>query len=177
MISAFSETMITKVNENPNFTLKVPTHLSIPFDSRKVDHKIGWKHVGKESGNAKCTVHKRFLLDVGSESFFYRNLRSFMIRKFIDAFVDMVREVEICVRGWHEGGIPFDESQCCQGGISPGPQFWPKEGESIKKKVEEVISRLKSSSGQRTSTPSESASPGKVRGRDRKSSSIFVNIE
>jgi len=169
---AFSETMITNLGENPKFSMKVPTHLATPHEIRKVDHTIGWKQIGSNSKTPKCTVHKRFLLDVGSESFFYRNLRSFMIRKFIDAFVDMVREVEICVRGWHEGVEPFDESQCCQGGAAPGPQFWPKEGESVRKRVEMVIADLQN----KAASPNLAMS-GKIRGRERKSSSFFVGVE
>jgi len=131
--------------------------------------------VGKDSQNVKCTVHKRFLLDVGSDGFFFRNLRSFMIRKFIEAFVDMVREVELCVRGWHDGtNIPFDSSVCCQGGVSPGPRFWPREGESLKTRVEELIADLKNST---TKGDSLSPPPPPRKGRDRKSSSIFMGVE
>jgi hypothetical protein len=180
---AFSETILTELNEKPRFSVNVPSKLAIPHEIRKVSHLAGWKHVGNDSHRTKCTVHKRFLLDVGSDSFFYRNLRSFMIRKFIDAFVDMVREVELCVRGWHQGNAPFDESQCCQGGIAPGPRVWPREGESVKARVEALLIELKQrghSGSMSMSIPgSPPMSPGKhpFKGRERKSSSIFLGVE
>jgi hypothetical protein len=169
--SAFSETVLTNVNEKPKFHMQVPSKLAVPYEQRKVDHLTNWKHVGKDSRSPKGTVHKRFLLDVGSDSFFFRNLRSFMIRKFIDAFIEMAREVELTVRGWHEGQPRFDESVCSQGGVSPGPQFWPKQGESVKQRVAEVIAELKS-------TSAIPMSPGPApKGRDRKSSSMFLSVE
>lgn len=156
--------------------MKVPTKLSVPHEYRKLDHTINWKQVASNSKTPKCTVHKRFLLDVGSDSFFYRNLRSFIIRKFIEAFTDMAREVELCVRGWHEGQPPFDESQCFQGGIAPGPSLWPKQGQSVRKQVDGVLAELKSKMASATTSPTPSQRKG-VKGRDRNSSSFFVGVE
>lgn len=161
------------LKEEPNFTMKIPTGLATPHERRKIDHVTGWKNATKESKEPKCTVHKRFLLDVGSDSFFFRNLRSFMIRKFVEAFVDMVREVEMCVRAWHTGSPKFDESVCCQGGVSPGPRFWPKHGESVQAKAEKLISNLKTNMSAIPMSPG----PPVPRGRERKSSSMFLQTE
>jgi hypothetical protein len=136
--SAFSETYYCEVGEKPVFTIQPPANIALPFESKKVDFVKHWSAAPKsfDSEMVHGLVYKRFMLDVGVDNMLFRRIRAFMVSKFQDAFIDMVREVVTCVLSWTEDSQrrPRFESSAQPGDLASPSRLWPTNGESLQEK-------------------------------------------
>jgi hypothetical protein len=164
--SAFSETVYCNVGEIPQFSIEIPSNTALPYSQTLIDYQTGWKQALPINKRPPIlgVVHKRFLLDVGANGIFWRRLRNFLLKKFQEAFVDMLREVELCVRSWgnsednHNNGT-IDGKTLAAGNetiivtrprfesafsmeIAPKPRLWPRDGLDLKTRAAKLANEF-----------------------------------
>jgi len=129
---AFSETLYCDVGERPRYTIRAPTVLAMPVEERKIDYAGRWGNRScVQDWTPRCVVFKRLLLDVGADNVIMRRIRAAVLGKFVDAFVDMVREVLSCVSQWGANHRPRFESSAQMGHLATPARLWPTHGESV----------------------------------------------
>ena len=164
-VSTFAETFYGKVSDFQivnEFTLQVVNETS--YDAIYVNYEKGWKEKPVNFYNtdkkiARCVVYKRFSIDVCSDSFLYRKLRDVMIKKFLDAFIEMVREVESLVLSWNvkENARPRFESVTTNVIAPRIPKLWPYENTNNDFSMEGVGIVYASKSNQRINVAATTA--------------------